>query len=183
MLRKGLKLKANLARNFSNEAVYHPELYGLRTFEQVLAENLLTDGLVKDLGSVSAHDSTAAYFSDVDVSIGVRVNKLLSLTLVELCELVEESDYTFFCTYNSGVRNEILTEAVLEWDVLLKALAVKNMVVQSLSKAVSFIDLYIILAKRFVLKDWVTNMACCLGAGSDSNVMIVKLVHCFAEKH
>ncbi|KAG9292631.1 hypothetical protein G9A89_007003 [Geosiphon pyriformis] len=33
-------------KNFPNETLYHPELYGLRLFEQVLAENLLA-GLVK----------------------------------------------------------------------------------------------------------------------------------------
>ncbi|KAG9288053.1 hypothetical protein G9A89_017648 [Geosiphon pyriformis] len=45
MLRKGLKLKANLPKDFPNEALYHPELYSLRIFEQVLAENILA-GLV-----------------------------------------------------------------------------------------------------------------------------------------
>ncbi|KAG9297096.1 hypothetical protein G9A89_019377 [Geosiphon pyriformis] len=45
MLRKKLKLKANLPKNFLNKALYHPELYSLRTFEQVLTKNLLA-GLV-----------------------------------------------------------------------------------------------------------------------------------------
>ncbi|KAG9290206.1 hypothetical protein G9A89_022182 [Geosiphon pyriformis] len=38
--------KVNLSKNFLNKALYHLELYGLKTFEQVLAENLLA-GLVK----------------------------------------------------------------------------------------------------------------------------------------
>ncbi|KAG9298039.1 hypothetical protein G9A89_018867 [Geosiphon pyriformis] len=43
LLKKGLKLKANLPKNFLNEALYHLELYGLKTFEQVLAENLVAN--------------------------------------------------------------------------------------------------------------------------------------------
>ncbi|KAG9295163.1 hypothetical protein G9A89_006144 [Geosiphon pyriformis] len=46
MLRKSLKLKTNLSKDFLNEALYHSELYSLRTFGQVLVENLLA-GLVK----------------------------------------------------------------------------------------------------------------------------------------
>ncbi|KAG9304728.1 hypothetical protein G9A89_003902 [Geosiphon pyriformis] len=46
ILRKDLKLKTNLPKNFPNKALYHPELYDLRTFKQVLSENLLA-GLVK----------------------------------------------------------------------------------------------------------------------------------------
>ncbi|KAG9288720.1 hypothetical protein G9A89_004339 [Geosiphon pyriformis] len=45
MLRKKLKLKANLPKDFPNEALYYPELYGLKTFEQLLTENLLA-GLI-----------------------------------------------------------------------------------------------------------------------------------------
>ncbi|KAG9286478.1 hypothetical protein G9A89_014644 [Geosiphon pyriformis] len=46
ILKKGLKLKANLPKDFSNKALYYLELYGLKTFEQVLTENLLA-GLIK----------------------------------------------------------------------------------------------------------------------------------------
>ncbi|KAG9284217.1 hypothetical protein G9A89_003841 [Geosiphon pyriformis] len=46
ILKKDLKLKTNLSKDFPNEALYHLELYGLRTFEQVLAKNLLVS-LVK----------------------------------------------------------------------------------------------------------------------------------------
>ncbi|KAG9304162.1 hypothetical protein G9A89_019724 [Geosiphon pyriformis] len=46
MLCKVLKLKANLPKDFLNKALYHPEFYGLRTFKQVLTENLMAN-LVK----------------------------------------------------------------------------------------------------------------------------------------
>ncbi|KAG9305670.1 hypothetical protein G9A89_022592 [Geosiphon pyriformis] len=45
ILKKELKLKTNLLKDFPNEALYHLELYSLRTFKQVLAENILA-GLV-----------------------------------------------------------------------------------------------------------------------------------------
>ncbi|KAG9294951.1 hypothetical protein G9A89_017745 [Geosiphon pyriformis] len=41
MLKKGLKLKTNLLKDFPSDALHYPELFGLRTFEQVLTENLL----------------------------------------------------------------------------------------------------------------------------------------------
>ncbi|KAG9306154.1 hypothetical protein G9A89_016058 [Geosiphon pyriformis] len=41
LLRKELKLKANLPKNFSNETIYYPELYGLKSFGQLQAKNLL----------------------------------------------------------------------------------------------------------------------------------------------
>ncbi|KAG9297497.1 hypothetical protein G9A89_020899 [Geosiphon pyriformis] len=43
MLQRVLKLKTNLPKNFPNEVLHHPEFYGLRTFEQVLTENLMAN--------------------------------------------------------------------------------------------------------------------------------------------
>ncbi|KAG9287667.1 hypothetical protein G9A89_004014 [Geosiphon pyriformis] len=43
LLRKNLKLKTNLPRNFSNEAIFHFKLYGLKTFGQLQAENSLAN--------------------------------------------------------------------------------------------------------------------------------------------
>ncbi|KAG9291695.1 hypothetical protein G9A89_022114 [Geosiphon pyriformis] len=42
-LRKELKFKANLPKNFSSVALHYPELYGLKLFEQVLFKNLLAN--------------------------------------------------------------------------------------------------------------------------------------------
>ncbi|KAG9291838.1 hypothetical protein G9A89_012123 [Geosiphon pyriformis] len=164
LLRKGLKLKANLPKDFSNEALYHPELYNLKLFSHLQAKcllanlvnfinlkgvlgrlfehramnlqaiswmsqqplsfpvilsidptncflagvidigslydfgftnehlaqsefgiiNIYTDGSVKNLGSVGACGSAAAYFLCANLDVGVRVYGLLSLTLVEL---------------------------------------------------------------------------------------------------
>ncbi|KAG9299222.1 hypothetical protein G9A89_013870 [Geosiphon pyriformis] len=36
--KSGLKFKANLPQNFPSEALYHPSLYGMKTFEQIQAE-------------------------------------------------------------------------------------------------------------------------------------------------
>ncbi|KAG9290536.1 hypothetical protein G9A89_020906 [Geosiphon pyriformis] len=38
LIRKGLRSKANLPRDFPNEALHHPSLYGLKSFEQLQAE-------------------------------------------------------------------------------------------------------------------------------------------------
>ncbi|KAG9285969.1 hypothetical protein G9A89_022645 [Geosiphon pyriformis] len=46
--------------------------------------NVYTDGSVKDLGSVGACRGAVVYFPDVNTSVGIRVDKLLFLTLIEL---------------------------------------------------------------------------------------------------
>ncbi|KAG9296646.1 hypothetical protein G9A89_002917 [Geosiphon pyriformis] len=87
MLRKRLKLKANLPKNFPNETLYYSELYGLRTFEQVLAENILAglvvfvnaDGI---LGKLFEHrtmelQATSWMFQH---SLRVSINLLIDLT-------------------------------------------------------------------------------------------------------
>ncbi|KAG9297496.1 hypothetical protein G9A89_020898 [Geosiphon pyriformis] len=43
LLRKGLKFKANLPKNFPSEVLHHSEFYEMKTFKQVLTENLLTN--------------------------------------------------------------------------------------------------------------------------------------------
>ncbi|KAG9296155.1 hypothetical protein G9A89_014747 [Geosiphon pyriformis] len=60
MLRKSLKLKANLLKDFPNKALYHPELYGLKTFKQVLAKNLLAGLLLIDLVNCFLTGATCA---------------------------------------------------------------------------------------------------------------------------
>ncbi|KAG9289064.1 hypothetical protein G9A89_004159 [Geosiphon pyriformis] len=48
---------------------------------------IYTDSSIKSLGLLDARGGAAAYFLDANVSIGVRVDGLLSLTLVELKDL------------------------------------------------------------------------------------------------
>ncbi|KAG9286816.1 hypothetical protein G9A89_012366 [Geosiphon pyriformis] len=43
LLRRSLKLKANLPKDFPSMALHHPKLYGLKPFEQVLTENLMAN--------------------------------------------------------------------------------------------------------------------------------------------
>ncbi|KAG9291556.1 hypothetical protein G9A89_021975 [Geosiphon pyriformis] len=38
LIRRGLRSKANLSRDFPNEVLHHPSLYGLKSFEQLQAE-------------------------------------------------------------------------------------------------------------------------------------------------
>ncbi|KAG9294854.1 hypothetical protein G9A89_008546 [Geosiphon pyriformis] len=154
MIRKGLKSKTELSRDFSNEALHYPSLYDLNSFEQMQFENKLwkkldprgpvpywfilvanfisehasvkvvfvsdhillvlnilnseafvcvhggllkiwsncikvyTDGSLKSAGLVEVANGTAAYFSATDMSIGIRVQRLLSSTLAELQAIV-----------------------------------------------------------------------------------------------
>ncbi|KAG9293355.1 hypothetical protein G9A89_007601, partial [Geosiphon pyriformis] len=68
------------------------------------------------------------------------------------CGLVEDSDHVFSCSHNINVRNILLFNATLEWNVLLSAFANGNAVTNSLNEAASSIDLFTALAKSFVLK-------------------------------
>ncbi|KAG9293874.1 hypothetical protein G9A89_019212 [Geosiphon pyriformis] len=43
LLRKGLKFKANLPRDFPSMALYHSKLYGLKLFKQMFSKNLLAN--------------------------------------------------------------------------------------------------------------------------------------------
>ncbi|KAG9294353.1 hypothetical protein G9A89_001858 [Geosiphon pyriformis] len=55
LLRKSLKLKTNLPRDFFNEAISHPKLYSLKIFRQLQAENSLANLIIQtqDNGFVS----------------------------------------------------------------------------------------------------------------------------------
>ncbi|KAG9285882.1 hypothetical protein G9A89_013307 [Geosiphon pyriformis] len=79
------------------------------------------------------------------------------------CEVVEDFDHLFLCKHNDAARLNIL----LNIDVM-----------QSLCKAKSSDDLYMLLAKRFVLKSWVSDTVLCLDPAFGSS-LIVKLKHNF----
>ncbi|KAG9284669.1 hypothetical protein G9A89_003629 [Geosiphon pyriformis] len=79
-----------------------------------------------------------------------------SVTCIQ-CGLVENSDHIFSCDYDVNIRATLLFNTTLEWNVLLNTFANENAVVNSLNEAVSFMDLYTVLAKGFVLKSWVVD--------------------------
>ncbi|KAG9304494.1 hypothetical protein G9A89_020058 [Geosiphon pyriformis] len=99
------------------------------------------------------------------------------------CGLMEDSDHVFSCSHNVNVRDTLLSNATLEWNVLLGASANENVVAKLLNEAASSIDLFTVLAKSFVLKSWIVNTLGCLNADSDGGVLVVNFVCHFAESH
>ncbi|KAG9304928.1 hypothetical protein G9A89_003096 [Geosiphon pyriformis] len=99
------------------------------------------------------------------------------------CGLVEDSDHVFSCDHDVDVRNTLLSDANLEWDVLLGASANGNAIAGSLNETASSMDLYIVLAKGFVLKSWVVNMVGWLGADSDEGTLVVNFICCFTKNY
>ncbi|KAG9291372.1 hypothetical protein G9A89_003476 [Geosiphon pyriformis] len=89
------------------------------------------------------------------------------------CELVKDSDHVFFCTYNANVRKTLLSDTSMEWNVVLGIFADRNTIANSLHKAGSSINLFTVLVKDFVLKDWVADMVSHLGAGFGRSTLIV----------
>ncbi|KAG9304409.1 hypothetical protein G9A89_019971 [Geosiphon pyriformis] len=125
LIHKSLKFKSGLPLNFPNDALYHPSLYGLKTFEQIQAENMTfssislsfldgsvphnilqfcefgvvsssllnansnhlsvyTDGSLCGLRTCDMKASTAVFFEDINMGLGVSVSGLVSFTLAEL---------------------------------------------------------------------------------------------------
>ncbi|KAG9299947.1 hypothetical protein G9A89_009675 [Geosiphon pyriformis] len=91
------------------------------------------------------------------------------------CDLVEDSDHVFSCDHDVDVRNILLSDANLEWNVLLNASADGNAIAGLLKKAASSVDLYTLLTK--------VDMVSRLGAGSDRNTLVINFIHHFAENH
>ncbi|KAG9295495.1 hypothetical protein G9A89_013524 [Geosiphon pyriformis] len=71
----------------------------------------------------------------------------------------------------------------MEWNVALGISADKNAIANSLYKAESFINLFTVLAKGFVLKGWVADMVSRLGAGFGGGTLVVNFIHRFAKSH
>ncbi|KAG9298525.1 hypothetical protein G9A89_018884 [Geosiphon pyriformis] len=87
IIRKGLKSKASLPKNFPNEAVHYLFFYYLKPFEQVQAEAKVLSVLQfanDGFGISDAVGGTATYFSDLGLHVGVEVHGLLSFTLAKM---------------------------------------------------------------------------------------------------
>ncbi|KAG9305867.1 hypothetical protein G9A89_016519 [Geosiphon pyriformis] len=99
------------------------------------------------------------------------------------CGLVKDSNHIFSCSHNMNIRNILLSNATLEWDVLLSTFFNGNAIAISLNEAASSINLYTVLAKSFVLKSWMVNTVGQLGADSDGGTLVVNFICHFAENH
>ncbi|KAG9287587.1 hypothetical protein G9A89_019648 [Geosiphon pyriformis] len=90
----------------------------------------------------------------------------LSVACIQ-CDLVEDFDHVFFCSHDVNVRNTLLSDATLEWNVLLGTSTNGNAIADLLNKTASSIDLFTALAKSFVLKSWMVDIVGHLGANAD----------------
>ncbi|KAG9285004.1 hypothetical protein G9A89_009814 [Geosiphon pyriformis] len=72
------------------------------------------------------------------------------------------------------IKKEHICQVISKKDTLLSTFAKRNVVTYLLNKAVSSIDLFITLAKSFVLKSWVIDTIDCLGANFGKDVLILK---------
>ncbi|KAG9296577.1 hypothetical protein G9A89_015169 [Geosiphon pyriformis] len=179
--------------------------------------SVYTDGSVKNLGSAGTCGSVTAYFSDVDLSIRVRVYGLLSLTLMELqtitfalkCILTFSSVMLFTDSQTSLDMCALLVNSVgpdfhnkcwikkehIHITIASKGLSVCWNKVKGHSGVVGnkhadfFADtatksnLYMTLAKGFMLKEWMADTVHLLGPGSDGGLLVINLVCEFAEGH
>ncbi|KAG9288713.1 hypothetical protein G9A89_004332 [Geosiphon pyriformis] len=66
-------------------------------------------------------------------------------------------------------------------DALINASANKNVVAYSLNKTAYFIDLFMVLAKNFVLKSWMIDTVDHLDANSGKGALVINFVCYFAE--
>ncbi|KAG9289003.1 hypothetical protein G9A89_015552 [Geosiphon pyriformis] len=98
------------------------------------------------------------------------------------CGMVEESDHLFLCKHNNVARLDILLNIGMEWCKMAGDSALGSRVMQFLSKAKSSGSLYMLLAKEFVLKSWVSDAVLCLDLTSGGS-LIVKLVYNIAKSY
>ncbi|KAG9290548.1 hypothetical protein G9A89_020918 [Geosiphon pyriformis] len=108
--------------------------------------------------------------------------RYLSIACIQ-CELVEDSDHMFSCVHNANVRETLLFDAFMEWNMVLGIFANENAIANLLLEAGFFIDLFTVLIKGFVLKDWVADTVSCLGAGFGGGILVVNFIHHFAKSH
>ncbi|KAG9292777.1 hypothetical protein G9A89_006338 [Geosiphon pyriformis] len=75
-----------------------------------------------------------------------------------------------------------LLELMMLWCEVASKSVIRSKVTHSLCKAELSNSLYMLLAKRFVLKSWMANAIQCLGSASDGRI-IVNLVHGLVENY
>ncbi|KAG9292151.1 hypothetical protein G9A89_005295 [Geosiphon pyriformis] len=109
-------------------------------------------------------------------------NSKYSSVLCIKCSMTEDSDHVFLCAHDDNAKRDLLSATCADWSVLVSASAVNGVVAHSLDNAVSSGNLYILLAKEFVLKDWVADAVRHFGSEAGGN-LIIRLVCSIAESH
>ncbi|KAG9294954.1 hypothetical protein G9A89_017748 [Geosiphon pyriformis] len=88
------------------------------------------------------------------------------------CGLLKDSDHTFSCLFDNNAKKKLLSATALDWADLLGVCADNSVVFCSLGMAAVFTELYMALAKGFVLKSWVDNVCHWLGADFDDGAFV-----------
>ncbi|KAG9291557.1 hypothetical protein G9A89_021976 [Geosiphon pyriformis] len=78
--------------------------------------------------------------------------------------LVEDLDHSFLCEQDKDTRKDLLLATQVKWCKMVGCLVMEDLVVKFFHKAGSAGGLYMMLAKEFVLKSWVTDAACYFGS-------------------
>ncbi|KAG9291582.1 hypothetical protein G9A89_022001 [Geosiphon pyriformis] len=122
--------------NFPNKALYHPELYSLRTFEQVLAENLLAGLLLVNLANCFLAGATCA---------------------LKLCNLLLGGDLpnVFWARNNIAVLDVLGFESYLSIVKSLKRYGV--VFINQLLDRHSLVPVWFAFLVKFIIKDGLLN--------------------------
>ncbi|KAG9300023.1 hypothetical protein G9A89_009751 [Geosiphon pyriformis] len=96
--------------------------------------------------------------------------------------MIENSDHLFLYKHDDTARLDILSNIGIKWYKMAGDFTLGSGVMQSLSKAKSSDGLYMLLAKGFVLKSWVSDVILCLGL-TFGDSLIVRLVRNIAKSH
>ncbi|KAG9296990.1 hypothetical protein G9A89_008576 [Geosiphon pyriformis] len=95
---------------------------------------------------------------------------------------VEMPDHVFTCVLDAGVWEEVLAKAFAFWNSLLGVVGpASSAVLQALSQCSSDVDLYSVLCKKFVLKDWYEEAINVFDEKKEAFCMIIGFVRQLAE--
>ncbi|KAG9306310.1 hypothetical protein G9A89_018193 [Geosiphon pyriformis] len=128
LIRKGLKLKSGLPLNFSNDVVYHPSFYGLKSFSQVQSESKIASlvsfansgGILSCLFSHRSHDLQVLCWhpvyplcSPVRICVSASNNFLAGMVCVLVnCNVsLGGSLISFFRSHGGVPMSEVLGES------------------------------------------------------------------------
>ncbi|KAG9288206.1 hypothetical protein G9A89_020512 [Geosiphon pyriformis] len=98
------------------------------------------------------------------------------------CGIVENSDYLFLCSHNNNAKRIVLFFIRERWCEIAGDSTIESGMINSLHEAKLSFSLYMLLAKRFVLKNWTADAIWCLGLDSDGRT-IIDLVYSLAKCH
>ncbi|KAG9300159.1 hypothetical protein G9A89_010569 [Geosiphon pyriformis] len=122
------------------------------------------------------------FTSSTSMSLRLYFMKYPSIAYIR-CGLLENSDHTFSCLSDNNARKELLSTAALDWADSLDVCTDNSVVFHFLEMAAVSTKLYMALAKGFVLKSWVDDVCCWLGANFDGGALVVRFLRAYYEKH